>query len=83
MSSSILQLIKGKSKDLQKLLKFFNEPTTSAFNIIKLIDISLIIFVLYSEELLVIVFAVYPIIISIIFIISIIYVLSIIIPQTF
>ena len=29
-SSSILQLIKGKLRDHQKLLKYFNETTTSA-----------------------------------------------------
>ena len=32
-SSSISQLIKGKSRDLQKLLKYFNGTTTSASNL--------------------------------------------------
>ena len=32
-SSSISQLINGKLRDLQKLLKYFNETTTSAFNL--------------------------------------------------
>ena len=33
-SSSISQLIKGKSSDLQKLLKYFNEATTSVPNVL-------------------------------------------------
>ena len=33
-SSSISQLIKGKSSNLQKLLKYFNEATTSVSNVL-------------------------------------------------
>ena len=33
-SSSISQLIKGKSSDLQNLLKYFNEATTSVSNVL-------------------------------------------------
>ena len=54
-SSSISLLIKGKSKDLQKLLKYSNETTTSAFNVLLLICVFPIIFVLYSKDLLVII----------------------------
>ena len=36
-SSSIFQLLKGKSRDLQKLLKYFNGITTSAFNLLLII----------------------------------------------
>ena len=33
-SSSISQIIKGKSRDIQKLFKYFNKTTTSAFNLL-------------------------------------------------
>ena len=33
-SSSVSQLINGKSRDFQKLLKYFNGTTTSAFNLL-------------------------------------------------
>ena len=53
--SSISQLINGKSRDLQKLLKYFNGATTSASNILLLFSVLPIIFVLYSKVLLVVV----------------------------
>ena len=53
--SSISQLIKGKSKDIQKLLKFFNGTTTSASNILLSFSVPSIIFILYSKDLLFIV----------------------------
>ena len=52
-SSSISQLIKGKLRDLQKLLKKFNRITTSASNILLLFGVNPITFVLYSGDLLV------------------------------
>ena len=54
-SSSISQLIKGESRDLQKLLKYFNGTTTSASDILLSFGVLLIIFVLYSKDLLVVV----------------------------
>ena len=54
-SSSISQIIKSKTRDLQKLLKCFNGTTTSAFNLLLLFDMLRIIFVLYSKALLVVV----------------------------
>ena len=50
-TSSASQLINGKSKDLQKLLKYFNGTTTSASNILLLFDVLPISFVLYSKGL--------------------------------
>ena len=47
----ISQLINSKSRDPQKLLKHFNEPTTSGFNKL-LFGVLRIIFVLYSKDLL-------------------------------
>ena len=54
-SSSISQLINDKSRDLQKLLQYFTEITTSASNIVLLFGVLSINFVLYSKDLLVIV----------------------------
>ena len=46
-SSSISQLINGKSRDFQKLLKYFNGATTFASNMLLLFGVLLINFVLY------------------------------------
>ena len=54
-SSSVLQLIKRKSGDLQKLLKHFNGTTTFVFNIRLLLASFFVIFVLYSRDSLVVV----------------------------
>ena len=83
-SSSISQLIKSKSRGLQKLLKYFNRTTTSASNILLSFGVLSIIFVLYSKKFTCCCFVViYSIIICIIIFISrIIYLISIIIPQT-
>ena len=48
--SSISQLIKGKSRDLQKLLKYFDGATTSAFNLFPLFGVLSIIFALYLKD---------------------------------
>ena len=52
-SISISQLFKGKSRDLQKLLKYFNGPKTSAFNLLVLTGVFPVIFVFYLKDLLV------------------------------
>ena len=49
-SSSILQLIKCKSRDLQKLLRYFDKTTTSVSNLSKIVDVFLVIFVLCSKD---------------------------------
>ena len=49
-SSSILQLIKWKSRDLQKLLRYFDKTTTSVSNLSKIVDVFLVIFVLCSKD---------------------------------
>ena len=51
----ISQLINGKSRYLQKLLKFFNGTTTSTFNVLLSFGVLPINFVLYSNNLLAIV----------------------------
>ena len=51
-SSSISQLIKGKSRYLQKLLKYYNGTTTSVSNVLLLAGVLPIIFALYSKDLL-------------------------------
>ena len=51
--SSISHLINDKSRDLQKLLKYFNGTTTAAFNLLSLLSVLPIIFVLYLKDLLV------------------------------
>ena len=51
-SSSISQLIKGKFRDFQKLLKCFNGTTTSGSNLPSLYGVLPISFVLYSKDLL-------------------------------
>ena len=53
--SSISQLIKGKSRDLQKLLKYFNGTATSVSNVLLLVGVLSISSVLYSKDLLVVV----------------------------
>ena len=55
-SSSISQLIKGKTRDLQKLLTYFNGAITSRFNLLLLFDVFPINFLLNSKDLLVVVF---------------------------
>ena len=54
-SNSVSQLIKSKLRDLQKLLKYFNETATSAFNLLVLTGVFPVIFVLYLKDLLVVV----------------------------
>ena len=51
-SSSTSQLIKGKSRDLQNLLKYSNGPTTVMFNARLLTAVLSIIFALCSKYLL-------------------------------
>ena len=81
-SSSTSQLIKGKSRVLKKLLKCFNGITTSLFNELLFTGVHPIIFVMYSKDLLgIIFFIIYHIIIFIIFICIIVYLISIIIPR--
>ena len=50
-SSSITQLIKGKSSDLQKLLKYFDGTTTSASNLLLSGGVLPVSFALYSKDL--------------------------------
>ena len=52
-SSSISQLMTGKSRDLQKLLKYFKGTATSAFNILLSSGVLALNFVLYSKDFLV------------------------------
>ena len=54
-SSSVSQLINGKSRDLQILIKYFNGKTTSASNILLSSGVFPTNFVLYSNDLLVVV----------------------------
>ena len=54
-SSSISHLINGKSRDFQKLLKYFNGIATSASNILLSFDVLPIVFIFYSKDLLVVV----------------------------
>ena len=54
-SSSISQLINGKSRDLPKLLNYFKGTTISAFNLLALSGVLPIIFVLYLRDLLAVV----------------------------
>ena len=65
-SIPIWQLINGKSRDLQKLLKYFNGTTISAFNIFLLFHIFFgvppIYFVIYSKDLLAIVLLLFTLI---------------------
>ena len=51
-SSSISQLIKDKSRDFQKLFKYFNGTTASTSNLLLLADVLPIIFVLCLKDLL-------------------------------
>ena len=82
-SSSILRLIKWKSRDLRKLLKYFSGASTSGSNVLSLGAVP-IIFVLYAKRLTCcFLVLVYPIIINIIFISVGIYFISIIISGTF
>ena len=72
MSSFTSKLIKGKLKDLKKLLKYIN-GTTAASNLLLSADNLLIIFFLYSKDLFCCcLVAIYPIITSIIIFINII-----------
>ena len=50
--SSISQLIKGKSRGLQKLLKCFYETATSVSSLLVLAGVPPVIFVFYSKNLL-------------------------------
>ena len=52
---SVSQLINSKSRDLKKLLKYFNGTTTSVPNIFLLFCVVPVNFVLYSKDSLVIV----------------------------
>ena len=54
-SRSISHWLKEKSRNPQKLLKYFN-GTTSAYNVLSSAGVLSIIFALYSKDLLVIVF---------------------------
>ena len=82
-SISISQLISGKSRDLQKLVKYFNGTATSAFNVLLLFGVLPINFFLYSKYLLFYCFIVTYLIISrIIFTYIIIYFVFVTIPQT-
>ena len=47
-------LIKSKSRDLQKLLKYFNEATISVSNVLLSAGALPIIYVLYSKNVLVV-----------------------------
>ena len=46
------QLIKGKLRDLQNILKYFHGATTSASDLFKMSDVFFVIFVLHSYLLL-------------------------------
>ena len=82
-SSSISQLINSKSRNHQKLLKYFNGTTTSASDILLLFGDLPIYFFLYSKEFICYCFVVICLdTSSIIFNRIIIYFISIIIPQT-
>ena len=48
------QLIKDKSKDLQKLFKYFNGTTTFASNVLTLFGVLPINFVLHAKDLIVV-----------------------------
>ena len=54
-SSSISQLINGKSRNFHKLLKYFNGTTTSVSYVLLSFGLFHINFVLYSKDLLVII----------------------------
>ena len=54
-SSSILQLLKNKSKDLQKLITYFNRTINSATNVFLLAGVLRDTFALYLKDLLVVV----------------------------
>ena len=51
-SSYISQLIHGKSRNLQQLLKYFNETINSVSDLLLSVGVLPIIFVLYSKDLL-------------------------------
>ena len=53
-SSSVSDLVNGKSRNLQKMLKYSNWTTTSAFNVLLSFGEPPINFDLYSKDLLVI-----------------------------
>ena len=54
-SSSILQLLKNKSKDLQKLITYFNRTINSATNVFQLAGVLRDTFALCLKDLLVVV----------------------------
>ena len=58
-SGSILQLIKGKSRHHQKLLKYFNGTTTSVSKLLLWAGAFPIIFALYSKHLLAVVLSLF------------------------
>ena len=67
-SKSISQWINGKSRNLQKLLKYCNGTTTSVSNVLLSYDVFPIIFLLYSKDLLFIIlllFILSPLLISV------------------
>ena len=83
-SISISDLVNGELRCLQKLLKYFNGTSSSAFNVLLSFGMLPINFVLYSKDILVMCYGsvvIYSIIISI-FISIIIHFIFIIIPQT-
>ena len=82
LKSTILQLIKNKLRELQNLVKYFNETKTSVSNLILSSVVLPNTFVLHSEDFLVVVLYViyYKITSMIIFILIIIHFISIIIP---
>ena len=81
-SSSILQLIKSKSRNLQKLLKYFNGTSTSASIIVLSAGVLPINFALCSNFTCYCFVVIYLIINNIIFISSIIHFIPITIPKT-
>ena len=83
-SISISDLVNGELRCLQKVLKYFNGTSSSAFNVLLSFGMLPINFVLYSKDILVICYGsvvIYSIIISI-FISIIIHFIFILIPQT-
>ena len=51
-NQALFQLIKGKLRDLQQLLKYFNVTTTSVSSVLLLAGALPVIFVFYSKYLL-------------------------------
>ena len=81
-SGSVLQLVNDKSRNLQKLLKYFYGIATSVSNASVLFDMLSINFVLYSKSLKNCSALIYQIISIMILILIIIYSISTKIPQS-